>query len=60
MSTLRGSQVRKGQRGRSRTPNVHTLIAVGVNVDEGCEVLGLDVAPDEDSASWRAAGVGDD
>jgi transposase-like protein len=37
-----------------RTVNVHVLIAVGVNADGGREVLGLDVASDEDGAGWLA------
>src|SRR3954447_6862341 len=37
-----------------RTVNVHALIAVGVNADGGREVLGLDVASDEDGAGWLA------
>jgi putative transposase len=35
-----------------RTVNVHALVAVGVNPDGGREVLGLDVASDEDGAGW--------
>ncbi len=35
-----------------RTVNVHGLIAVGVNADGGREVLGLDVASQEDGAGW--------
>src|SRR3954468_17966515 len=37
-----------------RTVNVHALIAVGVNADGGREVLGLEVASDEDGAGWLA------
>jgi putative transposase len=37
-----------------RTVNVHALVAVGVNVDGGREVLGLDVASTEDGAGWLA------
>ncbi|MGI5149409.1 IS256 family transposase [Plantactinospora sp. CA-294935] len=37
-----------------RTVNVHALIAVGVNADGGREVLGLDIASDEDGAGWLA------
>src|ERR671934_2455884 len=43
-------KVREG----GRTVNVHTLIAVGVNADGQREVLGLDVASDEDGAGWLA------
>jgi transposase-like protein len=35
-----------------RTVNVHALIAVGVNGDGGREVLGLDIASQEDGAGW--------
>jgi putative transposase len=35
-----------------RTVNVHALIAVGVNGDGGREVLGLEVASQEDGAGW--------
>jgi transposase-like protein len=35
-----------------RTVNVHALIAVGVNGDGQREVLGLDVASQEDGAGW--------
>ncbi len=35
-----------------RTVNVHALIAVGVNADGQREVLGVDVASDEDGAGW--------
>jgi Transposase, Mutator family len=35
-----------------RTVNVHALIAVGVNADGQREVLGLDVASQEDGAGW--------
>jgi putative transposase len=35
-----------------RTVNVHALIAVGVNRDGGREVLGLDIASQEDGAGW--------
>jgi putative transposase len=41
-------------REHGRTVNVHALIAVGVNADGGREVLGLDVASDEDGAAWLA------
>jgi transposase-like protein len=41
-------------REHGRTVNVHTLIAVGVNADGQREVLGLDVASDEDGAGWLA------
>src|SRR5690348_7153055 len=41
-------------REHGRTINVHTLVAVGVNADGGREVLGLDVASDEDGAGWLA------
>jgi transposase-like protein len=37
-----------------RTVNVHALLAVGVNADGQREVLGLDVAFDEDGAGWLA------
>ncbi|MFI5846143.1 IS256 family transposase [Catenuloplanes sp. NPDC051500] len=37
-----------------RTVNVHALVAVGVNADGGREVLGLDVASEEDGAGWLA------
>jgi transposase-like protein len=37
-----------------RTVNVHALIAVGVNADGQREVLGVDVASDEDGAGWLA------
>lgn len=37
-----------------RTVNVHALIAVGVNADGQREVLGLEVASDEDGAGWLA------
>jgi transposase-like protein len=37
-----------------RTVNVHALIAVGVNTDGGREVLGPEVASDEDGAGWLA------
>jgi putative transposase len=43
-------KVREG----GRTVNVHALIAVGVNADGQREVLGLDVASDEDGAGWLA------
>src|SRR3954451_20003974 len=43
-------KVREG----GRTVNVHTLVAVGVNADGQREVLGLDVASDEDGAGWLA------
>src|SRR5436305_5692137 len=35
-----------------RTVNVHALIAVGVNGDGGREVLGMEVASQEDGAGW--------
>jgi putative transposase len=35
-----------------RTVNVHTLIVVGVNADGQREVLGLEVASQEDGAGW--------
>ncbi|GAB3090308.1 hypothetical protein GCM10027186_59820 [Micromonospora schwarzwaldensis] len=35
-----------------RTVNVHALVAVGVNADGQREVLGVDVASDEDGAGW--------
>ena len=41
-------------RGHGRSVDVHALIAVGVTVDGGREVLGLDVASDEDGAGWLA------
>src|SRR5829696_2310754 len=41
-------------REHGRTVNVHTLVAVGVNADGQREVLGLDVASDEDGAGWLA------
>jgi transposase-like protein len=41
-------------REHGRTVNVHALIAVGVNADGSREVLGLDVASDEDGAGWLA------
>ena len=43
-------KVREG----GRTVGVHALIAVGVNADGQREVLGLDVASDEDGAGWLA------
>jgi len=43
----------KGPRARPHV-NVHALIAVGVNADGQREVLGLDVASDEDGAGWLA------
>jgi putative transposase len=43
-------KVREG----GRTVNVHALVAVGVNADGGREVLGVDVASDEDGAGWLA------
>jgi putative transposase len=43
-------KVREG----GRTVNVHALVAVGVNADGGREVLGLDIASDEDGAGWLA------
>ena len=41
-------------REHGRTVNVHALIAVGVNADGQREVLGVDVASDEDGAGWLA------
>jgi putative transposase len=41
-------KVREG----GRTVNVHALIAVGVNGDGQREVLGLDIASEEDGAGW--------
>jgi putative transposase len=41
-------------REHGRAVNVHALITVGVNADGGREVLGLDVASDEDEAGWLA------
>jgi transposase-like protein len=41
-------------REHGRIVNVHALVAVGVNADGGREVLGLDVASDEDGAGWLA------
>src|SRR4051794_17875395 len=41
-------------REHGRTVNVHALVAVGVNADGGREVLGLDIASDEDGAGWLA------
>jgi putative transposase len=41
-------KVREG----GRTVNVHALVAVGVNGDGGREVLGLDIASQEDGAGW--------
>jgi len=41
-------KVREG----GRTVNVHALVAVGVNADGGREVLGLEVASQEDGAGW--------
>jgi putative transposase len=41
-------KVREG----GRTVNVHALVAVGVNGDGGREVLGLEVASQEDGAGW--------
>jgi transposase-like protein len=41
-------KVREG----GRTVNVHALIAVGVNGDGGREVLGLEIASQEDGAGW--------
>jgi putative transposase len=41
-------------REHGRTVNVHALVAVGVNADGGREVLGVDVASDEDGAGWLA------
>jgi len=43
-------KVREG----GRTVNVHTLVAVGVNADGQREVLGVDIASDEDGAGWLA------
>jgi transposase-like protein len=39
-------------REHGRTVNVHALVAVGVNADGGREVLGLDIASQEDGAGW--------
>jgi putative transposase len=41
-------------REHGRTVHVHALVAVGVNADGQREVLGLDVASDEDGAGWLA------
>jgi putative transposase len=41
-------KVREG----GRTVNVHALVAVGVNGDGQREVLGLDIASQEDGAGW--------
>jgi putative transposase len=41
-----------------RTVNVHALIAVGVNADGQREVLGLEVASQEDGAGWSARSTG--
>ena len=41
-------------RENGRIVNVHALVAVGVNADGQREVLGLDVASDEDGAGWLA------
>ncbi|GAA1900262.1 IS256 family transposase [Asanoa iriomotensis] len=41
-------------REHGRIVNVHALVAVGVNADGGREVLGLEVASDEDGAGWLA------
>ncbi len=41
-------------REHGRTVNIHGLIAVGVNADGGREVLGVDVAWQEDGAGWLA------
>ncbi len=41
-------------REHGRTVNVHALVAVGVNADGQREVLGVDVASDEDGAGWLA------
>jgi transposase-like protein len=41
-------KVREG----GRTVNVHALIAVGVSGDGGREVLGLEIASQEDGAGW--------
>ncbi|MFG1892389.1 IS256 family transposase, partial [Micromonospora sp. NPDC049051] len=41
-------------REHGRTVNVHALVAVGVNADGAREVLGVDVASDEDGAGWLA------
>jgi putative transposase len=43
-------KVREG----GRTVNVHALVAVGVNADGQREVLGLDIASQEDGAGWLA------
>src|ERR671929_155752 len=43
-------KVREG----GRTVGVHALIAVGVNAEGQREVLGLEVASDEDGAGWLA------
>src|SRR4029453_8990029 len=48
-----GARVNK-VREHGRTVNVHALIPVGVNADGGREVLGLDIASDEDGAGWLA------
>jgi transposase-like protein len=41
-------------RENGRTVHVHALVTVGVNADGQREVLGLDVASDEDGAGWLA------
>ncbi len=41
-------------REHGRSVNVHALVAVGVNAGGQREVLGLDVASDEDGAGWRS------
>lgn len=41
-------------REHGRTVNVHALVAVGVNAGGQREVLGVDVASDEDGAGWLA------
>lgn len=41
-------------REHGRIVNVHALVAVGVNAEGGREVLGLEVASDEDGAGFLA------
>jgi putative transposase len=41
-------------REQGRIVNVHALVAVGVNAEGQREVLGLEVASDEDGAGWLA------
>jgi putative transposase len=41
-------------RENGRVVNVHTLVAVGVNVDGHREILGVDVTSAEDGAGWLA------